>query len=189
MIDEDDEVCEERRRILRRDALRHSCDLASQLDEDTVASSGLYDLLRIFVDAVVSPDRRGALPSSQDDVEVRTSLPLSVAKLLKRCPLHLTRKAISSSLQALAPHWSIESEGSEPTHSSSREDTEEARLSAAAARSPSDALSTFASSPSMVTSSTLAPAPIIAALRFESVFDCRARVSPPTRTRATNSQD
>ena len=83
MID-DDEVCEERRRILRRDALRHSCDLAAQLDEDTVASSGLYDLLRIFVDAVVSPDRRGALPSAQDDVEVRTSLPLSVAKLLKR---------------------------------------------------------------------------------------------------------
>ena len=29
MIDDDDEVCEERRRILRRDALRHSCDLAA----------------------------------------------------------------------------------------------------------------------------------------------------------------
>ena len=28
MIDEEDEVREERRRILRRDALRHSCDLA-----------------------------------------------------------------------------------------------------------------------------------------------------------------
>ena len=121
----DDEAAEDARRVLRRDAVRHSCDLASLLDD----IAPVHDLLRIFVDAVVCPDRRGALPAASDDAEVRTSLPLAVAKLLKQCPLPLTRAAITSSLQALAAHWAPNADDSEPTHSSSREDTEEVRLS------------------------------------------------------------